>query len=95
VFKELKKRFTKEPVLAAPDLDLRKRIKVDVLDYIIGKVLFMECENRQQRLVAYLSKSLNKTEKNYEIHDKEMLVVIKGLENWKYLLEDAKFKFKI
>jgi len=32
-------------------------------------------------LVAFLSKSLNETEKNYEIHDKEILVVIRGLEN--------------
>ena len=24
-----------------------------------------------------------------------MLVVIRGLENWRYLLEDAKFKFKV
>jgi len=45
--------------------------------------------------VAYLLKSLNKTERNYEIHNKEMLAVIRGLENWRYLLEGAKFKFEI
>jgi len=45
--------------------------------------------------VAFLSKSLNKTERNYEIHDKEILVVIRGLENWRHLLESAKFKFEI
>ena len=55
----------------------------------------MEYDNRWWILVAYLSKSLNETERNYEIHNKEMLAVIKGLDNWKYLLEDAKFKFEI
>ena len=40
-------------------------------------------------------KSLNKIEKNYEIHDKEMLAVIRKLENWRHLLEDTKFKFEI
>ena len=45
--------------------------------------------------MAYLLKSLNKTERNYEIHNKEMLAVIRGLENWRYLLEGAKFKFEI
>ena len=45
--------------------------------------------------MAYLSKSLNKTERNYKIYNKEMLVVIRGLENWKYLLKSAKFKFEI
>jgi len=31
-------------------------------------------------VVAYLSKSLDKIERNYEIHNKEMLAVIKELE---------------
>ena len=43
----------------------------------------------------FLSKSLNETERNYEIHDKKMLVVIRGLENWRHLLEGAKYKFKV
>ena len=47
------------------------------------------------RPVAFLSKSLNETEKNYEIYDKEMLVVIRELENWRHLLEGAKYKFKV
>jgi len=34
-------------------------------------------------------------ERNYEIHDKEMLAIIRGLENWRYLLEGMQFKFEI
>ena len=55
----------------------------------------MECEDRKWQPVAFLSKSLNKTEKNYEIHDKEMLVIIRGLENWRHLLEGTKYKFEV
>jgi len=33
VFRELKEKFTKEPMLAAPDLDKKMRIKVDASDY--------------------------------------------------------------
>ena len=95
VFKELKKRFTKEPVLAVPDLDKKMRMEVDISDYATEEVLFMECEDRKWRPVAFLSKSLNKTERNYEIHDKKMLAVVRGLENWKHLLEDAKYIFKV
>ena len=40
-------------------------------------------------LVAFLSKSLNKIERNYKIHDRKMLVVIRELENWRHLLEDT------
>ena len=55
----------------------------------------MECEDEKWRLVAYLPKSLNEMEHNYEVHDKEILAVIRDLEVWKHLLEDAKFKFEI
>ena len=38
-FKELKDRFTKEPVLAVRDLDKKMRIEVDVSDYATEGVL--------------------------------------------------------
>ena len=41
-FKELKKRFIEEPVLAAPDLDKKMRMEVDVSDYVTEGVLSME-----------------------------------------------------
>ena len=44
-FRKLKERFTKEPVLAAPDLDKKIRMEVDTLDYAAEEVLSMECEN--------------------------------------------------
>ena len=95
VFRVLKEKFTKEPVLAALDLDKKMRMEVDALDYATGGVLSMECEDKLWRLVAFLLKSLNETERNYEIHNKEMLAIIRGLENWRHLLEGVQFKFKI
>jgi len=91
----IEEEVTEEPVLAAPDLDKKMQIEIDVSDYATVGVLSMECENKLWRLVAFLSKSLNEIERNYEIHDKEMLAIIRGLEAWKHLLEDAYFKFKI
>jgi len=57
------------------------RMEMDALDYAMEGVLSIEGEDRKWRLVAFLSKSLNETERNYEIHDKEMLVIIRGLES--------------
>ena len=94
-FKELKERFTKEPVLAALDIDKKIRIEVDTSDYSIGGVLSMEREDGKWRPVIFLSKSLNETERNYEIHDKEMLAIIRELEAWRHLLEEVQFKFEI
>ena len=50
---------------------------------------------KKWRPVALLSKSLNEIERNYEIYNKEILAVIRELENWRHSLEGAKFKFKI
>ena len=44
-FKELKGRFTKEPVLAALDLDKKMRMEVNASDYATEGVLSMECED--------------------------------------------------
>jgi len=51
----LKERFTKEPVLAVPDLDKKLRVEVDASDYATGGVLLMEGEDRKWRPVAFLS----------------------------------------
>ena len=68
-------------MLTVPDLDRKMRMEVDVSDYATEGVLSMEGEDGKWRLVAFLSKSLNETERNYEIHDKKMLVIIRGLES--------------
>ena len=94
-FRELEEKFTKELVLAALDLDKKMRMEVDASDYIMKGVLSMDYDNGRWRPVVFLSKLLNETERNYEIHNKEMLAVIWGLENWKHLLKGAKFKFEV
>jgi len=55
----------------------------------------MKCKDGKWKPVAFISKSLNATERNYEIYDKEMLAVIRCLEVWRHYLEGAKLKFKI
>ena len=48
-----------------------------------GVVLSQQVDsNMKWHPVAYLSKSLNAVEWNYEIHDKEMLTIIHALEEW-------------
>ena len=66
--------------MVTPDLDKEIRVEADVLDFATGGVLSMKCEDEKWRPVAYISKSLNEAERNYEIHDKEMLAIIRCLE---------------
>ena len=87
--------FTTEPVLAIPDIDKEMRVEADASDYAIEGVLSIKYKDKKWRPVAFISKSLNATEQNYKIHDKEMLAVIRCLEAWRYYLEGAKLKFEI
>ena len=57
------------------------RMEVYILDYAIEEVLSMEYEDRRWQPVTFLSKSLKKTERNYDIYDKKKLVIIRELEN--------------
>jgi len=95
VFDELKKAFTTRPVLAAPDLDKEFRVEVDASNYATGGVLSMKCSDDLWRLVAFISKSLNDTERNYKIYNKEMLAIVRCLEAWRHFLEGTIVKFEI
>jgi len=94
-FDELKRIFTTKPVLVAPDLDKEFRVEVDVSNYATGGVLSMKDSDELWRPVAFISKSLSNTERNYEIYNKEMLAVVRCLEAWRHFLEEATIKFEI
>ena len=81
--------------MTEPVLDKEMRVEVDTSDFAMEGVLSMKCEDKRWRPVAYISKSLNEAERNYEIHDKEMLAIIRCLEVWRHFLEGAKDWFEI
>ena len=62
------------PVLAAPDLDKEFRVEANASNYTTGGVLSIKCSDDLWRLVAFISKSLSDMERNYEIHDKEIIM---------------------
>jgi len=65
-----------ELVLVIPNLDREMRIETDALDLAIEEVLSMKYEDEKWRPVAYILKLLNEAKRNYEIHDKKILVII-------------------
>jgi hypothetical protein len=82
-FDELKHRITSSPVLAFVNDSLPFRIEADSSDFATGTVLSQQSpEDNKWHPVSFYSKSLNAVERNYEIHDKEMLAIIRALEEW-------------
>ena len=79
----------------APDLDRELRVEADTLEYATGGVLSVKCKDERWRPVGFISKLLNQVERNYEIHNQEMLAKVRCLEEWRHLLEGARYKFNI
>jgi len=81
--------------LATPDLNKEFRVETDASNFATEGVLSMKCEDDLWRPIAFISKLPNETKQNYEIHDKEMLGVIRCLEAWRHFLEGTRSKFEI
>jgi hypothetical protein len=76
-FMKLKELVTSAPVLVLPDDNLPFRLEADSSGIATGAVLSQQnVDDKSWRPVAFLSKALNPVERNYEIHDTEMLAII-------------------
>jgi hypothetical protein len=88
-FDSLKTRVTSAPILVQPDARRPFKLETDASDYATGAILSQLCEDDKWRPVGFLSKSLKPEERNYPVHDKELLSVMRALREWRYLLEGA------
>ena len=59
----------------------------DASDFATGAILEQPDALNRWHPVAYHSKSLQPAEQNYEIHDKELLAIVRALEIFRHYLE--------
>jgi hypothetical protein len=81
VYEALKKAVAEEAVLWIPHDTGMFQVEADASGYAMGAVL-LQMINGKWRPIAFMSKSFNEAERNYEIYDKEMLAIMKALEEW-------------
>jgi hypothetical protein len=81
-FERLKAIFTSAPALAQFDFDRETRIETDSSGWCIGGTLQQLTDDGLWVSCAFFSKKNNPAECNYEIHDKELLAIIRCLEEW-------------
>ena len=88
-FEELKKRFTEEPVLMMPDQSRPFQIETDASKYATGAVLTQLDSNGNRHPISFISKTLSPAERNYEIYDRELLAIIRALEEWRHYIQGS------
>jgi len=73
-FEELKRLLTSPPILAYPNFDLPFELHTDASTHGLGAVLYQEQEG-QKKVIAYASRSLTRSEKNYSAFKLEFLAL--------------------
>ncbi|QRW21934.1 Retrotransposable element Tf2 protein [Rhizoctonia solani] len=86
-FQELKALVTKALVLIHLNPNLPYYLETDASGVAMGAILSQRGEDNRLHPVAYVSKSFSGVEVNYDTHDKELLAIIKALEEWQIFLE--------
>lgn len=83
---ELKRRFTTAPLLAWPDFKKPFTIETDSSGFARSAILSQNQEDGKLHPVAYSSKSLSSAEAGYDIHDRELLAIVKAFVEWRHYL---------
>jgi transposase InsO family protein/predicted aspartyl protease len=94
-FEELKLRLTSAPVLRHYDPKLETMIETDASDGVVAGVLSQLHPDGEWYPVAYYSKTMAPAECNYEIHDKEMLAIVKSMGAWRAELQGTPGRIKV
>ena len=78
-FNKLKNKMTNFLILAVSHSKWKIQLETDASGYAIGGVLLQLQKDNSWRSIAYLSKAMNKTERNYKIYNWELLVIMERL----------------
>ncbi|KAF1324665.1 reverse transcriptase, partial [Globisporangium splendens] len=73
-FETVKRSLTEAPVLAIADHSRAFHVVCDASDFAIGCALMQRDHEERDRVVYYQSRQLRPAERNYPVHDKELLV---------------------
>ncbi len=94
-FDTLKNTITSAPTLAFPSKSGLFCLECDPSNFATRAVLSQQQEDGLFHWIGFMLKGFSNMERNYQIHDKEMLVIMRALEEWRHFLEGSNQKFKI
>ena len=89
-FKILKQKIVASPVLAHPDFSKEFIIDTDASDLAIGAVLSQKFDG-QERVIAYASRTLTKSERRYCVTRKELLALVYFVKYFRHYLYGKAF----
>jgi RNase H-like domain found in reverse transcriptase/Reverse transcriptase (RNA-dependent DNA polymerase)/Integrase zinc binding domain/Chromo (CHRromatin Organisation MOdifier) domain len=94
-FETLKEKFTTAPILTIFDPEKAVILETDASDYAIGACLGQHDDQGQTRPVAYYSRKLTSPERNYDVHDKELLAIVEAFKQWRVYLHGTHHRIQV
>src|SRR5579863_7329489 len=94
-FLGLQDTLTSSPVLLLPNYGKLFTLIMDASDFAMGAILEQEDALGCSHPVTFFSKSLQLAERNYEIHDKELLAIILALKHFRHYLQGNPYVTRI
>jgi len=88
----LKNLLTSAPVLQNPDFDRKFYLHCDASDFGIGAVLVQISKDGEEMPIAFMSRKLSKSQRNYSVTERECLAVILAIEKFRCYLEMQPFE---
>jgi hypothetical protein len=90
-FNDLKSALSNTPVLILPDMNKPFVVTTDASGFAVGAVLTQNDVDGKQQPVAYYSHKLIPAERNYPVHEQELLAVFLALKHWRYYLQGGPY----
>ncbi|KAH0614368.1 uncharacterized protein H6S33_000004 [Morchella sextelata] len=88
-FNQLKEAFTTAPILKHFDPERACILETDASNFVAAAVLSQKDDQGILHPVAFYSHKMMSAECNYDISDKELLVIVRAFEEWRKYLEPS------
>ena len=81
-----------EPVLCHPDFSKEFKIETDSSEYGLSGILLQKDDDEQDRVVAYMSASLNRSQRNYATWEKELFAIVSAVNKFRPYVFGTRFE---
>ena len=88
-FELLKKAFTTAPILTSWLPNTLLLIETNSSDYILAAILLMHLLSSKIHPIAFHSCTFSGAKLNYDVHDKELLMIFEAFKMWCHYLEGS------
>ncbi len=94
-FNQLRDVFMRASILRHFDSEWHIHIKIDAFNYAVASILFQSDDEDQWHLIAFWFRMMINVERNYEMHDQKLLIIVTMFKHWWYYVKDSYHTVKV